>query len=77
MRIIVDSTCDLPVEIIEQYGIKVLPLKVLIEDKEYYDRVTIELEEVYEYMRKGVIPKTYQVSPVSFYEAFEEMCENG
>ncbi|WP_288480223.1 DegV family protein [uncultured Clostridium sp.] len=77
MRIIVDSTCDLPVEIIEQYGIKVLPLKVLIEDKEYYDRVTIELEEVYEYMRKGVIPKTSQVSPVSFYEAFEEMCEKG
>lgn len=77
MRIIVDSTCDLSKEIIQEYNIDILPLKVLIEDKEYYDGVTIELEEVYEYMRKGIVPKTSQVSPISFYETFENLCENG
>lgn len=77
MRIIVDSTCDLPKEIIEEYNIDILPLKVLIEDKEYYDRVTIELDEVYEYMRKGIVPKTSQVSPISFYETFEKFCKEG
>ena len=61
-RIVIDSTTDIPKSVVERYGIVVLPLYVLIEGKEYIDGVTIRTDEVYAYMRRGVIPKTSQVS---------------
>ena len=38
IRIVTDSTADLSQEIVEQYGIIVVPLTVLIEGKSYLDR---------------------------------------
>lgn len=77
IKIIVDSTCDLPKEYMERYDIKVLPLRVSINDVEYIDRVNIEIEEVYNAMRKGIIPKTSQVNPKDMYDLFTEICEEG
>lgn len=64
-KIIVDSTTDLPEDIIKTYNIDILPLRVLIEGKEYLDKVTISVEEVYEDMKKGIYPKTSLPNPKS------------
>lgn len=62
IRIITDSTTDIPREIAQDYGIDILPLYVVIEDREYLDRIEISTQEVYSYMRRGVVPKTAQVN---------------
>ena len=77
IKLIVDSICDLPEEIFEKYDVEVLPLRVLINDKEYLDRENITIDEVYAEMRKGVLPRTSQVSPGNIYEIFDKNCEEG
>lgn len=77
IKLIVDSICDLPEEMYDKYDIDILPLRVMINDKEYLDRVTITIDQVYEEMRNGILPKTYQVSPAAIYETFDRHCEEG
>lgn len=76
-RIIVDSTCDMPESAIGQYGIEVLPLHVLVEDREYLDGVTITTHQVYDLMRRGVMPKTSQVSIADTYQRLTELVRRG
>jgi DegV family protein with EDD domain len=77
IKIMVDSTCDLPDELIKKYDIKILPLRVSLDDKEYLDKKTIEVDEVYSAMRKGIIPKTSQPNPKDMYDIFNEYCTKG
>jgi DegV family protein with EDD domain len=74
IKIMVDSTCDLSYEFIEKYDIKVLPLRVSIEDRDYLDKKTIQVEDVYSAMRKGIVPKTSQPNPKDIYDFFSEYC---
>ncbi len=76
-KIIMDSTSDLPDGIIEKYSIDILPLRVFIKDKEYLDKVTISVEDVYDAMRKGICPMTSLPNPKKTYEAFKKYASNG
>lgn len=58
IRIFVDSTCDLPEGFFERHNIIMIPLKMLLNGKEFIDKVTIKVSEVYDQMRNGAIPKT-------------------
>lgn len=77
IRIITDSTTDLPQSAVDNYGIAVLPLYVIIEGREYLDRVEISTDEVYSYMRQGIVPKTAQINYVSTEAALRKYLENG
>lgn len=77
IKLVVDSTCDLPDDIIKLYDIKILPLRVLIEDKDYLDKKTIQVDEVYSAMRKGIVPKTSLPNPKDIYDLFDEYCSSG
>lgn len=55
--ILMDSGCDLPNELIERYGIKVLRLKVMYGDKMYSDGADLDPLEVYRRF-PDEIPKT-------------------
>lgn len=77
IRIIVDSTCDIPQALREQYGIEVLPLHVLVGDKEYLDGVTITTKEVYDLMRQNVLPKTSQVGAADTHDRLEALARLG
>lgn len=76
IKIVTDSACDLPKEIIEKYNIEVLPLFVYLEDKEYLDGQTIEAKELYDNMRKGKIYKTSQAPPNKFKDVFEKYAKD-
>lgn len=77
IKIIVDSTCDLPQDIMDLYDIKMLPLRISVNGKEYIDKVTMQVDKVYDAMRSGVIPKTSQPSPADMYNLFREYCIKG
>lgn len=77
ISIIVDSTTDLPEEIIKEYCIEVLPLGVYIDGRGYLDGVDINTGEVYKYIREGKVIETSQVSPVIFKNCFEKHALNG
>lgn len=76
-KLIVDSTCDLPEETIKRYGIAVLPLRILLNGREYRDKTEISAQEVFEAMRKGVVPKTSQANPADIEALFGGYCTAG
>lgn len=47
VKILSDSTCDLSPELVEQYGIEILPLHVLLEEGDYKDGVDITPAEIF------------------------------
>lgn len=76
VKILSDSGCDLPKEIIKEYNIDILPIVVTQGDKEYLDQETIDPIQVYKGMRNGETFKTAQISPTMFQERFKKYSEN-
>lgn len=57
IAVLADSCCDVPAALVQQYGLYILPLKIIYHDHEYLDGVDITPQEVYERMGQE-IPKT-------------------
>ncbi|SDY48895.1 DegV family protein [Tindallia californiensis] len=73
MRIITDSSCDLPSELIEKFNVLVVPLRIEIDGIDYVDGVNLSHEEFFEKMSTSAsLPKTSQPSPQSFIDRFTE-----
>ena len=69
IKIAADSTCDLSKELIEKYNIAIIPLHIVLEDKEYRDGIDIMPDEIYEWSDKNnTTPKT---SAVGFDDAMD------
>ncbi len=77
VKIVTDSTCYLPEEIIKKYDIKIAPLYVRFGDKVYAEHVDIQDEEYYERMGKGELPDTTQPSTDDFIKIYEPLLEKG
>ena len=78
IKIICDSMSDLTKEQIEKYDIEVLPLTVILEDKEYKDGIDFELDEFYKILEdKKVYPKTSQVTYGQFKTVFDKYIAEG
>ncbi|MGB4704774.1 MAG: DegV family protein [Candidatus Saccharicenans sp.] len=64
VALVVDSSCDLPAEILEQNQIAVVPFPFNIGEHVFLDKLTISAEKLYEIMEKEEIPpRTTQPSP--------------
>ncbi len=73
-----DSAADLPKEIAEKYGIKIMPMNVIVNSKIFRDGVDISPEFIFEYVDKnGEIPKTSAVSPGEYMDFFEPFLKEG
>ena len=44
VSIVADSTCDLSRELLEKYKVKIIPLHILLGEKEYEDGVDLRPE---------------------------------
>ena len=77
VKIVTDSTCYLPQELIDKYGIKVVPLYVRFGDKSYKEHVDISNEEYYKRVRNGELPDTSQPSPEDFLAVYKPLVEQG
>ena len=62
IRILADSGSDLPLHYLEENHVTLFPLKVLLNDQEYEDLITIESKTIFNAIRSGQIPETSQVS---------------
>lgn len=79
IRIVTDSTADLPKELIEKYGITIVPLKIHFNDVEtYLDGVDLTPGEFYEKLRNSEKPPTTsQPPPGEFVSTYENLALKG
>ncbi|WP_419873030.1 DegV family protein [Candidatus Pristimantibacillus sp. PTI5] len=71
VRIVTDSTADIPDEVKERLGISIVPLKVIFGEETFLDAVTIKSEQFYEKLaQSSVLPTTSQPSPLEFSEVY-------
>ena len=78
IKIITDSTSDLPKEIAEELGIVVIPLNVHFGDEVYKDGVDIFPDEFYPRLEKSAeLPKTSQPSIGDFINIYKPILDNG
>ena len=76
--IVSDSTCDLSPELIDRYGIKLLPLGVSLGEKLYSDGVDITPDHIYKhYEETGELPRTSAVNMADFSDSFEKYTAEG
>jgi len=80
MRIglVTDSTADVPLSIVEQHDIRVVPALINIGDESYKDGIDITREEYYDrlpYLKPT--PTTSAPSAGSFQERYENLLESG
>jgi len=74
VRIVTDSSCDLPPELVQEMGITVVPLYVRFGEEVYRERVDISLDEFYKRLEQGPIhPVTIQPSPQDFVTAYQKV----
>ncbi len=77
MKIFADSASDLSKAYYEEHDVHLFPLRVEINGENFDDVVGIEPIEIYNNLRNDVFPKTSQVSPEAFIEAFTELAKSG
>lgn len=77
--ILVDASCDMPLEFIEKNHIPHLGLICHIDDREYEDDFgkTFTYDEFYGELRKGKMPSTSQINSFRFEEKFREYVKQG
>lgn len=77
IKIITDSTADISLDYAKELNVGIVPLTVIIEGKEYKDRVNLQPEEFYQLLdEKDVTPTTSQPSPQDFLNAYDEGVKN-
>ena len=78
VRIVTDSTCDLPTETIAQYGIHVVPLYINVGKHSYLDGIDITREEFYSRLPTfPEHPKTAVPSIQRFRAAYNSLVDEG
>ncbi|MBL1230108.1 DegV family protein [Enterococcus sp. BWB1-3] len=76
IAILVDSGTDVPQELIEKYGIYVIPLQIIYKDRVYTDKVDITPEEVYKRLPVE-IPSTSLPDGDTITKIFEKIKADG
>ncbi|REK53935.1 MAG: DegV family protein [Thermobacillus sp.] len=72
VKIVVDSTSDIPAEECQRLGIEMIPLKVHFGEETYLDGVTIGPGNFYDMLEASlVMPTTSQPSPNDFLELYQ------
>lgn len=61
IALVTDSVADLPKSLVDQYQVHVVPIHLMIENSEYYDKLTIDSEQFYAFMDELLVyPKSAQ-----------------
>jgi DegV family protein with EDD domain len=74
VRVVTDSTADLPPEIARELEITVVPLQVIFGETTYHDGVDLQSEEFFRKLQHSKEhPRTSQPSPGDFHNAYERL----
>lgn len=78
-KIVTDSCCDLPYEIIKKEDIPYIPMEIIMENNSFYDNFweTFDKDEFYNAVKGGLIPSTSQINVARYEEFFRQYTEKG
>lgn len=78
IKIITDTTVDLPSEVLEKYSIDAIPVLINFGEESYLDGIEITRDEVFQRIEDGeVFPKTSQITPNRFVDIFNKYISEG
>lgn len=78
IKIITDSSVDLPKEVLEKYNVEVMPVLINFGEESYLDGISITRDDVFRRIDKGdVFPTTAQITPNRFALKFEKYLKEG
>ncbi|MFL6258484.1 MAG: DegV family protein [Thermoanaerobaculia bacterium] len=74
VRVVTDSTSDLPPEVAREHGIHILPVLVLFGDRVYHDGVDLKAKEFYDMLEKGPVhPRTNPTPKADFLDVYRSL----
>ena len=74
VRVVTDSTCDLPRDIVDSLGITVVPCIVRFGQDSYLDGIEMDSDTFFERLvASSGLPKTSQPSVEAFRETYEDL----
>lgn len=74
VKIVTDSSADLPAQLVQELGITIVPLYVRFGEKVYRDRVDISEDEFYQrLLHDPVHPSTIQPTPQDFANVYQKL----
>lgn len=74
VRLVTDSTADLPPEIVQELDITVVPLQVIFGEESFRDGIDLTSEEFFRRLEESrELPRTSQPSVGEFQQAYEEL----
>ena len=78
IRIVTDSTCDLPASVVERYGIAVVPMFINFPDRGFLVGVEITRQEFYERLpASNPLPTTATPNPDMFRQIYQRLIDEG
>ncbi len=78
IKIVTDSSCNLPDQLIREHDIAVVPLSIQFGDETFLEGVDIDREAFYAKVEEtGIVPTTSQPSPAHFAEIYEQHARDG
>lgn len=73
--ILTDSSCDVDIKQAEKLGFYILPMPMMIENKEYIEGIDIELEGIKVFLRNGIPVKTSQATLGNLMRTYETLLD--
>lgn len=78
VRVVTDSACDLPQELVDELGIEIVPLTIRFGSDEFVDRVELSTDAFWERLRSSdVLPETAAPSAGAFEACFRRLADDG
>ena len=78
IRVVTDSSCDLPAALVDALGISVVPLSIRFGAEEYVDQVELSTDEFWAKVQSNdSLPETAAPSPGAFESTFRELIDRG
>jgi DegV family protein with EDD domain len=78
IRIVTDSSCDLPEATVQQHGIAVVPLSIRFGDEELIDREELTTAEFWaRCARQDTLPETAAPAPGQFEQTYRRLADEG
>ena len=78
IRVVTDSSCDLPQAVADEHGITIVPLSIRFGEQELVDRRDLTPAQFWERCAASpVLPETAAPSPGSFEQAFRSAADGG
>jgi len=78
VRVVTDSSCDLPADVVAEHGIEVVPLTIRFGTEEFVDRVDLSPAQFWaRCASSSALPETAAPAPGAFEEAFRRAAAAG